>query len=43
MLVLDVLDEATRVFKGTEGATNAEAPAAKAKVAAISNFMVSVE
>lgn len=43
MLVLDALDEATRVFKGREGATNADAPAAKAKVAAISNFMVFVE
>lgn len=40
MVVEDALDEATRVLKGTEGATNAEDPAANANVAAISNFMV---
>jgi len=44
MLVLDAaLDDATRLLRGTEGATNAEAEAAKAKVAVISNFMVSAE
>lgn len=40
MLVEDADDEATPVLKGSDGATNALAPAAKAKVAAISNFMV---
>lgn len=40
MLVEDVDDETTPVLKGSDGATNALAPAAKAKVAAISNFMV---
>lgn len=40
MLVLDALDEATRVLKGTDGATNADVVAVKARVAAISNFMV---
>lgn len=40
MLVEDADDEATRVLKGSDGVTNALAPAAKAKVAAISNFMV---
>lgn len=33
-------DEAMRALTGSDGATNAVAPAAKAKVAAISNFMV---
>lgn len=40
MLVEDPVDEATPVLMGSDGATNALAPAAKAKVAAISNFMV---
>lgn len=40
MFVEDADDEATPVLKGSDGATNALAPAAKAKVAAISNFMV---
>lgn len=39
MLVLDAL-EATRVLKGTDGTTNADVVAVKARVAAISNFMV---
>lgn len=41
MLVLDALDDpATRVLKGRDGATNADAVAVNARVAAISNFMV---
>lgn len=40
MLVLDALDAATRVLKGTDGTTNADVVAVKARVAAISNFMV---
>lgn len=40
MLVLDALDEVTRVLKGIDGVTNADAVAVKARVAAISNFMV---
>ena len=40
MLVLDALDEATRVLNGTDGTTNADVVAVKARVAAISNFMV---
>lgn len=39
MLVDDADEEATRVLNGTEGTTNAVAPAAMAKVAAISNFI----
>lgn len=43
ILVVDEDDlAATLVLKGIEGTTNALAPAAKAKVAAISNFIVAL-
>lgn len=40
MLVDDEVHERTPAFNGTEGDTKALAPAAIAKVAAISNFIV---